>query len=359
MTSRERVVKAMRREKPDRVPFDFPNGFAPAVMEVFRKHTGLDDPYDYFGADVRYVGEGGTKYPNDYSEYHPNLPPTAWVDEWGIGHLPTKSTEKGHSHLEGFLYPMLNLRTKEDILNYPLPDVEAEYRYEHLPAQVRALHDKGVCVTGCLACTFYEIAWYMRSMELLLMDFVDNQEFAEILLDRILEKRIVQAKFLVESGIDILQLGDDIASQRGMMMRMSMWRKWFKSRMETVIQTARKVNPDILIFYHSDGDCTEAIPDLIEIGVDILNPVQAECMDGPKLKKLYGERLSFWGTIGTQTTLPFGTPEDVRREVKVRMETMGRGGGLCLGPTHMVEPDVTWENLTAFVDAVKEYGRYS
>jgi uroporphyrinogen decarboxylase len=114
----------------------------------------------------------------------------------------------------------------------------------------------------------------------------------------------------------------------------------------------------MLIFYHSDGNATAIVPDLIEIGVDILNPVQSECMDPGEMKRLYGDRLSFWGTIGTQTTLPFGTPDDVRREVKTRMETVGVGGGLVLAPTHMVEPDVPWENLVALVEAVHEYGVY-
>jgi len=100
------------------------------------------------------------------------------------------------------------------------------------------------------------------------------------------------------------------------------------------------------------------IPDLIEIGVDILNPVQPECMDPVHIKNQYGERLSFWGTIGTQTTLPFGTAEDVANVVKRNIETIGSGGGLLLAPTHMIEPDVPWENIEAFINAIKKYGAY-
>lgn len=106
------------------------------------------------------------------------------------------------------------------------------------------------------------------------------------------------------------------------------------------------------------GDIREIIPDLIEIGVEILNPIQPECMDPAELKRKYGFCLSFWGTIGIQTTLPFGTPDDVRREVKQRIETVGRGGGLLIAPTHVIEPEVPWENIIAFVEAVKEYGIY-
>lgn len=136
-----------------------------------------------------------------------------------------------------------------------------------------------------------------------------------------------------------------------------MWRKWLKPRLARVIEQARRVKPDILIFYHSDGDCTAIIPELIEIGVDILNPVQPECMNPAELKKEYGDRLAFWGTIGTQTTMPFGTPDEVKAVVKERIETVGKGGGLLLAPTHILEPEVPWENVLAFFEAVEEYGR--
>jgi uroporphyrinogen decarboxylase len=359
MNHRERVLTAMRHQIPDRVPFDFPNGFAPAALAEFRKRTGQDDPYEYFQTDCRGVGPSWeSQHPLDHSRYHHSLPPRAWVDEWGIGHLPTESKEEGHAHLEGFIYPMLNLRTKEDAQEYPLPDIEAEYRYCNLPEQIRDLQAREYCVVGGMACTVFEIAWYMRSMELLLMDFVDNPEFATTLLDRITEKRVIQAERMSAMGVDILSLGDDIASQRGMLMSVPMWRKWLKPRLKEVIDSARKANSEVLIFYHTDGDGTAIVPDLIEIGIQILNPVQAECMDGAALKREYGKDLAFWGTIGTQTTLPFGAPDDVRREVKIRMETMGDNGGLCLAPTHMVEPDVPWENLAALAEAVETYGRY-
>lgn len=134
-----------------------------------------------------------------------------------------------------------------------------------------------------------------------------------------------------------------------------MWREWLKPRLASVIEAAKEANPEVLIFYHSCGYIEPIIPDLIEIGVDILNPVQPESMDPERIKKLYGNELAFWGTIGTQTTLPFGTPDEVRQEVKRMIETVGDGGGLLISPTHVIEPDVPWENIMAFVDAVKEY----
>jgi uroporphyrinogen decarboxylase len=112
----------------------------------------------------------------------------------------------------------------------------------------------------------------------------------------------------------------------------------------------------VLVFYHSDGNILPIIPELIEIGVDILNPIQPECMDPAELKRMYGDKLSFWGTIGTQTTMPFGTPDDVRNEVCERIATVGKGGGLFLSPSHILEPEVPWANIEAFVEAERKYG---
>jgi uroporphyrinogen decarboxylase len=110
-----------------------------------------------------------------------------------------------------------------------------------------------------------------------------------------------------------------------------------------------------LIFYHGDGNLQAIIPELIEIGVDILNPVQPECMDPVEIKKQYGEQLSFWGTIGTQTVMPFGSPQQVREVCEKMIQEVGRGGGLGLAPTHVLEPEVPWENIQAFIDAVHTY----
>jgi uroporphyrinogen decarboxylase len=359
MNSRERVVAALRHKPTDRVPFDFALGFSPYQLAQFKARTGQDDPNDYFGADVRGTGIGSTRLKTDFSRYidPASLPAHAYVDEWGQGHIPTESSDQYHSHLEGYVYPMLQLHSVQDARDYPLPDIEAEYRYEKATLDIAIYHDRGLAVMAGMACTIFEVAWYLRSMELLLMDFVDNQEFAEMLLDRITEKRIIQAQRYAALAPDVIMFGDDVASQRGMLMSVGMWRKWLKGRLARVIAAARQTNPDVIIFYHSDGDATAIVPDLIEIGVDVLNPVQPECMDPFALKRKYGDRLSFWGTLGTQSTLPFGTPQDVEHDIRERCEIVAKGGGLVIAPTHMVEPEVPWENIVAFVEAVKHYHR--
>jgi len=359
MNGRERVIRAIRYKVPDRVPFDLSFGFTPPKFEEFRQRTGSSDPGEYFGSDNRTVGTGLGQNPHDYGAYHIDTPTHAHIDEWGVGHIPTISDDAAHSHLEGFVHPLPGERTVREIIEYPLPDISAAYRYKQMAADVARLQTAGYAVTGCMDCTIFEIAWYIRGMERLLMDFIDDPEPAVALLDRITDLRVDQARQMVQSGVDILRLGDDIASQRGMLMSMPTWLKWLKPRLARVIAAAREANPDILIFYHSDGNVTAAVSDLIDIGVQILNPIQPECMDLAALKAEYGTRLSYWGTIGTQTTLPFGTPDDVRAEVKKHIQEAGCGCGLVLAPTRTIEPEVPWENILAFVSAVKEYGSYS
>jgi uroporphyrinogen decarboxylase len=128
--------------------------------------------------------------------------------------------------------------------------------------------------------------------------------------------------------------------------------------MATIIRACRAVNPELKIFYHSDGYIEPIIPDLIEIGVDVLNPVQPDSMDPAKLKAKYGDRLAFWGTVGTPTLWAWGTPADIRAEVRERIETVGRGGGLIISPAYDLEPEVPWQNVLAFFEAVDEYGTY-
>ncbi len=138
-------------------------------------------------------------------------------------------------------------------------------------------------------------------------------------------------------------------------MRVTTWQEYLKPRMAAVIQAAKDLKPDILVYYHGDGNLQAIIPELIEIGVDILNPVQPECMDPIAIKHQYGDSLSFWGTIGTQTTMPWGTPDEVRQVCQKMMQEVGRGGGLGLAPTHILEPEVRWANIQAFIDTVREY----
>jgi uroporphyrinogen decarboxylase len=281
------------------------------------------------------------------------LPEGAFADEWG------NLVVKGYKYrTTDYIYPMQALKTVAELNEYPFPDFSQEQCLAHLEAEVRSLHDRNLAVTGSLWGTFFERSWHMRSMDRLFMDFYDNPEFATALLDKMLEIRCFQAGYYAEVGVDILHTGDDLGMQHTLIMSVAMWRKWIKPRLAQVIQTARRIKPDLLVEYHTDGYVVPFIPELIEIGIDVLNPVQPECMDPVEIKRKFGDRLAFSGTVGNQSTLPFGTSDEVRRVVKERIETVGRGGGLILAPSHMLEPDVPWENILAFFEAAEEFGHY-
>jgi len=146
--------------------------------------------------------------------------------------------------------------------------------------------------------------------------------------------------------------GDDIGAQNSMLIAPETWRRFLKPRMARLIAAVKGINPSLKVAYHSDGRIDAVIPELIEIGVDVLNPIQPKSMDPVALKKQYGDRLCFWGSIDEQQTLPFGGPQDVRAEVLTRLHTLGKDGGLIIGPTHHVQLDTPVENIQALVDTV-------
>ena len=352
MNPRENALAAMRRQNPDRVPFVL--GMTAPVYALFQEKTGAYNPAEYWDFDARGTYFRSPSEVSDYSPYLPDdFPEGTEIDEWGIANVPGSMY-----HFTKMVHPLRNASTVDDIKRYPLPDYTREECWQPIEAEVTAHHQRGYAVSGSLEMTIFEVSWYLRSMENLMADMLQDPDMATALLDRITDLRVFQARKYAEFGVDVLALGDDISMQTGMLMSPRMWRKWFKPRLAKVIQEAKTVKPDLLVQYHTDGDCRAVIPELIEVGVDILNPVQPECMDPVAIKNEYGDRLSFSGTIGTQTTMPHGTPEDVRAAVKKMIETVGVGGGLFLAPTHVLEPDVPWENILAFVEACREFGTY-
>ena len=356
MTCRERVLTALDRQPPDQVPFEISFGaFTPELMETFVRKTGALDPAAYWDFPVRTIHlrhEPSYEFWRRYAPYHPAaFPPGAVISPFGtVYYLGSMK------HFEKALHPLKNAAAEDEVAAYPLPDPTEPACFAHLKNCAAQLHAADLAVSGQLYCTIFETAWAIRGFEELMTDLMANPGMVEVLFDRLTEIRMAQARQYAEAGVDVIALGDDIATQQGLMMSLPVWEHWLKPRLARIIAAAREVNPDIHIFYHSDGNCRDAIPGLIDIGVTVLNPVQPECMDPAEIKAEFGDRLAFWGTIGTQTTMPFGTPDDVRAIVRKRIETVGNGGGLLLAPTHILEPEVPWDNIVAFIEAVKSYG---
>jgi len=351
MSPRERVTRVVNRQKPDRVPAEA--GFTPTIREKFEKATGQTDAAEYFHYDTRAVGFKPPTVKPDFSAYFPDAPEELTVNEWGMATVPA-----GFLHFTGRRYALQNATSVKEVQDFPWPDFTDPARHEHLEADVAALHDEGWFVTGMVGHIF-ETAWQVRGNHEFFMDTIDHPDIAHAICDALADRQAFRARRFAEAGVDMLQLGDDVGMQDRLMMSPETWRRLLKPQLARVIQAAREVNPTLPVWYHSDGDIRQIIPELIEVGVTVLNPVQPECMDPIQIKKQYGDRLAFWGTIGTQSTMPFGSVDDVRACVRERIETVGYDGGLMLAPTHVLEPEVPWENIAAFFDAVKEFGRYA
>ena len=179
----------------------------------------------------------------------------------------------------------------------------------------------------------FELAWQILGFEKFFEDMVLNPALVERVLDRITEDNAFRARRFAEAGVDMLRVGDDVGMQDRLMMKPAEWRRFLKPRLARVIAAARAVRPEIPVWYHSDGKIVDIIDDLIEVGVTVLNPVQPECLDLRWLKERYGDRLAFWGTIGTQTVMPFGTPADVRQTVREMIDLFWPG--IVIALTHV------------------------
>ncbi len=235
-----------------------------------------------------------------------------------------------------------------------MPRIDAEAEVSRIAGEVGRIHRSGFAAVGLMEQTVWETAWAIRSMEDLMVDMMSDDDAAAILLDGVTEVSRVRAHLLAEAGCDVVQLGDDIGMQQSTMMSVDFWRRWLKPRLAQVISEARSAKPEIIIFYHSCGYVLPFIDDLIEVGVEVLNPVQPECMAFEEVHSRFGDRLSFWGTIGTQTTMPYGSTAEVRQEVTRNVQLCGESGGLVIAPTHMLEPDVPWRNIVALREACDE-----
>ncbi len=350
LTPRENLIRAARRQGFGWVPIDLL--LCDSQIRSFRSRFGHDDYFDWFGIDFRWVElKENPGCINPRSLYpRERLPQNTEFDILGLGH--SKGSEAAF-HMTRMHHPLAGADSVDEISRYPLPGVREEENGA-LFDEVASLHQKGLAAMCMMQMTIWETAWYLRSMEDLMTDMMLEDEKASVLLDKVLEYQIRRASIHAHAGVDILALGDDVGMQTGPLMSVSLWEKWLQPRLKKVIDSARNIKPDILVFYHSCGDATQFIEGLIGCGVDILNPIQPECMDFNAIHAQYGQRLSFWGTLGTQQLIPFGTPEQVREMARERIRTCGSQGGLILGPTHLVEPEVPFENLVAMKEAARE-----
>lgn len=360
---REDLLRLYRRQGYERAPVGM--HLCPALESEFRKRQPqfAGDYLDYFGAPYRIIYDPGfgwsfdeiRRVPGrdqiDWHQYYPKgFRHAVKFDCWGVAHEHNPDSH----HMTLMHHPLENASSPAELEAYPWPEF-AQVDYSYLHPEVEAIHEKNLAVFVWAECTIWETAWYLRNMENLFVDMGSDDPMATFLLDKITDLACLRVRKFAAAGVDILGLGDDIGMQTTPMMSMEMYRTWLKPRLARVIASAKSVKPDILISYHSCGYVLPFIGDLIEAGVDVLNPVQPECMDFAEVHAKFGDRLSFNGTLGTQKLMPFGSPQQVKDEVRRNLDIAGRKGGLFCCPTHMLEPEVPWANIEAYVEAVKEF----
>jgi len=366
MTSAERLNTALRHREPDRVPLDLGGVVTGMTLKVHRALCSFlgtpcedilvdriqylvqpaEDILEHFAIDTRYVYD-----PIPREVWSTDQEGSLWEDCWGVQRRFT-----GY-YFDMVAHPLAHITSLEELRHYNPPPPRLP---EGLRAQVAARKKEGKAViVNCIGSCF-EFSWYLRGFAQFMTDLALQPGLACAIMDIVLDFELQQFELLLrEVGdlVDVVLVGDDLATQRGPLLSLEMYRKYVKPRQKRLYEAIKK-HTRAFLFYHSCGAVTPFLEDLVEIGVDILNPVQvsASGMDPGWLKKHFGDVLSFWGGIDTQWTLPYGTPDAVREEVRRRIDELAPGGGYVLCAVHNIQPDVPPENIVAMYEEAIRYG---
>ena len=331
--NREWIVETLAHRETGRVPYNFL--FAPPALELAKKHYG--DPIDKaLDLPIRMMGCKSIKPLYAPPAKHGSM----IVDEFGV-EWSTSDIDRGSP-----LGPALR---EPDLSHYTFPDPATEYRFDGLFdwCAAQETHFRFMWVGD-----LWERATFMRGMEDVCLDLSLHPKFVEQLLDGLANHILGTMKILFERyDFEGVAVSDDYGTQHGLLMSPAQWRHFVKPRLKKIYALAKKNKRTV--FHHSCGNVVEIIPDLIDIGLDVLHPIQPEAMDVPALKREFGKSLTFSGGVRTQDLLPFGTPDDVRKEVRRLKKTMGKGGGYILEPGITLQADVPLANIVALIDEAR------
>ena len=382
MTSRDRVLAALNFRTPDRVPIDlggFQSGIhKKAYLELLRylerdEEIVMLDPVqqlvkpseeilELLKVDFRYVTAKGPKGFDGTirQNFRKGKLRHDLRDEFGV---VWSMPDEQQLYMDISYHPLAEASI-EDIESYPFPDGSDPSRFEGVREEVlRIQENTPYAVSTGIGGVVYEICWYMRGLERWFMDMMENPSFCEALLDKVLKFWLdYYTGFMKEIGdiIDVVMIGDDLAGQSGPLFPPEFYRSVVKPRQKKLVQHIKSLTSS-KIWYHTCGAVVEYIPDLMDNGIDILNPVQitAKGMDPEFLKNSFGKELVFWGGgIDSQHILPFVSPDEVRANVKVNMEAFKPGGGYVFNNVHNIQAGVPPENIVAMYEAAYEYGFY-
>lgn len=316
------------------VPFNIP--LSPVPQRLLEQYSGTKDVFGWMGMPMRTTSLKSIKPLYADPEV---FGPTA-RDEWGVV-WTTNAIDRGSPDGHPLQVP--------DLTNYKFPDPTMEYRFEDIGPWCDANRDHyRIVFTGDL----WERATFMRGMEALLYDIVDNPRFVRDLLRGIADYVLAMMNTLLSRfDFECIALSDDYGTQRGMLMSPDKWREFIKPLLKEIYALAKKHNRQM--FHHTCGHVVPIVPDLIEIGLDILHPIQPEAMDIFYLKREFGRDLTFCGGLRTQDLLPYGTRDEVKAEVDMLKATMGKGGGYILEPGITLQADVPLDNILALIEAAR------
>jgi uroporphyrinogen decarboxylase len=363
MNKRDRVLAAIRHQETDFVPYNL--HAVPTVWQKVCEMYGLADSH----AATAFVGNHIVKVGSDFN-YNP------WANDVGQvqltlsgGPVQTALDAAGGLHADEFgcvwdrsgglphpvQYPLGEVAggaaLARALEQYHMPDPYREGRFD----QARQLADRyrgDLFLFGKLGMVLFERAWSIRGMQQLFIDMATQPEFVEELLDRIVHEwnlPIIDQQLAL--GVDGFYFADDWGSTTQLMFSARMWRRFIKPRLALIYEHCHRAG--VVVGQHSDGAVSPLFPDLIEIGLDVFNPLSPHVMDPAEMKRQYGDRLCFYGGIDVEHTLPFGTPDDVRAEIRSRAQVMGQGGGYILQSSHTILDDTPLANLAAYIEEVR------
>jgi uroporphyrinogen decarboxylase len=383
LTSRERIQLTLDHHEPDRVPYDLGTSGATGIhVEALRKvlpYLGFDKKEAWLGnvfGQLAALDEDLRQRLGVDTQAVPRNPGAALPqperdgdyftlrDKWGaVWVMPVD----GGQQFSPYHAPLADLSDASELESYPWPDVAPPDRVEAMAAEAKRLFeetDRALMVGPCCLGLF-QMGWLLRGLENFAMDLALNPLLVETLLERVLELKMAYWGALLpklNGNVLIIRENDDYGSQHGLQISPQTFRRYMKRRWKRLFDFVReKASGKIYIYFHSCGAIRRLIPDFIELGVQILNPVQvsAEGMDTCELKAEFGADLTFWGGgVDTQHVLPSGTPQEVREEVRRRIADLASGGGFVFTPVHNIQADVPPENLIAMWEALEEFGRY-
>ena len=382
MTSRERVLTALDHKTPDRVPIDLggnQTGIHKTAYHRLTGHLGFPEEVrtmdavqqlarpservlERFRVDTRYIAAGPAstfkggvvKVEREGRVWHD------FTDEFGVR---WSMPDDQQLYMDITLHPLADA-TVEDVRDYPWPKGDDPGRFAGLRERALEIRNQTpYAVVSGIAGVIYEYGWYLRGLEQWFCDLLTNPDFCEAVLDRMLAYWLDWFRlFLDEVGdvVDVIMIGDDLAGQDGPLFNPEIYRRLVKPRHRRLVRYIRS-RTNAKIWYHTCGSCAPLIPDLIENGIDILNPVQtsARRMDPVELKRRFGRDLAFWGGgCDSQRVLPRGTPADVVASVRANLSAFMPGGGYVFNGIHNIQADVPPENVVAMYDTAYEYGVY-